>query len=152
MYTSKAFFFVRKTANYWRMVQKFPPLKQPLTNLNFLQIAENMGGKAVVKTSEALAAFAAAQFSSFDYVKPSPQELALEEIKALSGGPGSADPDLLEKNLRPQPQPLAKAGELARPPNAIRSASFLMQYVLLMQRILICAKRNYVSRNLHITN
>eukprot|EP00099_Drosophila_melanogaster_P017697 NP_608618.1 uncharacterized protein Dmel_CG17646, isoform A [Drosophila melanogaster] len=106
-------------------------------------IKENMGGKAVVKTSEALAAFAAAQFSSFDYVKPSPQELALEEIKALSGGPESADPDLLEKNLRPQPQPLAKAGELARPPNAIRSASFLMQYVLLMQRILICAKRNY---------
>jgi len=70
--------------------------------------------------------------------------LTLEEIKALSGPTEVVDPDHLEKSLQQQP-PAVNAKELAKPPNAIRSASFLMQYLLLMQRILICAKRNYVS-------
>ncbi|XP_039493676.1 ATP-binding cassette sub-family G member 4 [Drosophila santomea] len=111
-------------------------------------IKDNIGTKSL---GEALASVAQVQFSNFDYVKASPQELALEEIKALNGATEGTDPELLEKNLQPhphphpQPQKLASGSELARPAmaNAIRSASFLMQYVLLMQRILICAKRNY---------
>ncbi|XP_043651813.1 ATP-binding cassette sub-family G member 1 [Drosophila teissieri] len=111
-------------------------------------IKDNIGAKTL---GEALASVAQVQFSTFDYVKASPQELALEEIKALNGATEGTDPELLEKNLQPhphphpQPQRLASGSELARPAmaNAIRSASFLMQYVLLMQRILICAKRNY---------
>ncbi|EDW87280.1 ATP-binding cassette sub-family G member 4 isoform X1 [Drosophila yakuba] len=109
-------------------------------------IKDNIGTKSL---GEALASVAQVQFSNFDYVKASPQELALEEIKALNGATEGTDPELLEKNLQPHPHPqtqkLASGSEIARPAmaNAIRSASFLMQYVLLMQRILICAKRNY---------
>ncbi|KAH8305528.1 hypothetical protein KR018_002746 [Drosophila ironensis] len=95
-------------------------------------IKDNIAGKKTLlsKSSEDLPTVAMAQFSSFDYVKPARQELALEEIKAL---------DPREK----KPQPLANVNELAKPPNAIESASFIMQYLLLMKRILVCAKRNY---------
>nr|XP_016943648.1 ATP-binding cassette sub-family G member 1 [Drosophila suzukii]XP_016943656.1 ATP-binding cassette sub-family G member 1 [Drosophila suzukii]XP_036668677.1 ATP-binding cassette sub-family G member 1 [Drosophila suzukii] len=105
-------------------------------------IKDNIDGRSLGKSSRELPTVALAQFSSFDYVKASPQELALEEIKALSGPTEVVDSDHLEKSLQQQ-QPAVNAKELAKPPNVIRSASFLMQYLLLMQRILICAKRNY---------
>ncbi|KAH8307859.1 hypothetical protein KR059_001045 [Drosophila kikkawai] len=105
-------------------------------------ITDNIGSKTLSKSSQELHTVALAQFSSYDYVKPAPQELALEEIKALSGTPEITNQDLNEKNQQHK-QPLANVKELAKPSNASSSASFLMQYLLLMQRILICAKRNY---------
>ncbi|KAH8248918.1 hypothetical protein KR032_004308 [Drosophila birchii] len=101
-------------------------------------ITDNIGSKTLRKSSQELPTVALSQFSSYDYVKPAPQELALEEIKALSGSQ-----DLTEKSQQQQ-LPLANVKELAKPSNkGFSSASFLMQYLLLMQRILICAKRNY---------
>ncbi|KAH8282603.1 hypothetical protein KR054_008638 [Drosophila jambulina] len=106
-------------------------------------ITDNIGSKTLSKSSQELPTVALAQFSSYDYVKPAPQELALEEIKALSGSPEITSKDLTEKSQQLQQKPLANVKELAKPSNASSSASFLMQYLLLMQRILICAKRNY---------
>ncbi|XP_017130272.1 ATP-binding cassette sub-family G member 1 isoform X2 [Drosophila elegans] len=106
-------------------------------------IKDNIGGMTL---GEALSKVAQAQFSSLDYVKASPQELALEEIKALSGPSSTEIVDQdhsLEKPPQLKPFTNANANELANPSKAIKSASFLMQYLLLMQRILICAKRSY---------
>ncbi|KAH8381029.1 hypothetical protein KR200_008888 [Drosophila serrata] len=105
-------------------------------------ITDKIGSKTLSKSSQELPTVALAQFSSYDYVKPAPQELALEEIKALSGTPEITSQDLSQKNQQQQQQ-LANVNELAKSSNASSSASFLMQYLLLMQRILICAKRNY---------
>ncbi|KAH8412498.1 hypothetical protein KR009_002667 [Drosophila setifemur] len=104
-------------------------------------IKGNIAGKTLSKSSQDLPTVALAQFSSYDYVKPAPQELALEEIKALSGPIEMAGQDHVGK----KPKTLANASELAKPTSHANnnSASFLMQYLLLMQRILICAKRNY---------
>ncbi|EDW85318.2 LOW QUALITY PROTEIN: uncharacterized protein Dwil_GK18351 [Drosophila willistoni] len=82
-----------------------------------------------------------AQFSSFDYVKPAQQDLALEEIKALSGASKETTFELQEKQ---QSQSLANVTVTEKQQHLpISSASFLMQYLLLLQRILMCARRNY---------
>ncbi|KAH8317738.1 hypothetical protein KR074_008484 [Drosophila pseudoananassae] len=103
-------------------------------------IKDNIAGKTLSKSDQDLPTVALAQFSSFDYVKPAAQELALEEIKALSGTTDISGQDRFEKKHQ---QPIANVDELAKQPNAIQSASFIMQYLLLMKRILVCAKRNY---------
>lgn len=112
----------------------------------FPAIIDNIAGKTLSKSDQDLPTVALAQFSSFDYVKPAAQELALEEIKALSATTNISGQDRYEKKQ----QPLANVNELAKQPNAIQSASFIMQYLLLMKRILVCAKRNYVSRNFFV--
>lgn len=107
-------------------------------------VADTLGSKKLSSSGQELSTIDSVQFTRYSYVEPAQQELDLEEIKALTA---SAEP--LE-------QPLAKATahmELAnqmpltsKHNHEIISASFLMQYLLLMQRILICARRNYVSK------
>jgi len=90
-------------------------------------------------SNQELSTVALTQFSGFEFMKSGYQELPLKEMNV------SVDEATLEEPLANE-----KATELAnqmeaKPLEVIDSASFLMQYLLLMQRILICARRNYVS-------
>lgn len=74
------------------------------------------------------------KYSSYDYVKPVYNELALGEKKALNDDP-----------INTLDQLVPRKSITSNPLSAASPASFIMQYLLLMQRILICARRNYVS-------
>lgn len=100
-------------------------------------IKENIGGKKLSSSNQELSTVALTQFSGFEFMKSGYQELPLKEMNV------SVDEATLEEPLANE-----KATELAnqmeaKPLEVIDSASFLMQYLLLMQRILICARRNY---------
>ncbi|KAL7738711.1 hypothetical protein ACLKA6_017391, partial [Drosophila palustris] len=100
-------------------------------------IKENIGAKKLNTTSQELSTAALAQFSGYDYAKPGYQELPLKEINVP-----------VEESALEEPLANERATELAKqmetePPEVIVAASFLMQYLILMQRVLICAKRNY---------
>ncbi|XP_030384896.1 ATP-binding cassette sub-family G member 1 [Scaptodrosophila lebanonensis] len=111
-------------------------------------IKDNIEGNTLSKSSTDLPTVALAQFSAFEYVKPAANDLALEETKALNASP---QPQLQTEQLQdgqqqqlPQPpQTLATQSQYFVNERDISSASFLMQYLLLMQRILVCARRNY---------
>ncbi|SPP79357.1 ATP-binding cassette sub-family G member 4 [Drosophila guanche] len=133
---------------YYEDVDRYRYMSSTDVSRLMATIKDNIGAKELSTSSQMLPTVALAQFSSYDYVKPAQQELALEEIKALSG---STELELVDQeqseNQQQQQLPLANVKatvkELAKPSNATSSASFLMQYVLLMQRIMICARRNY---------
>lgn len=74
------------------------------------------------------------KYSSYDYVKPVYNELGLGEKKALNDDP-----------INTLDQLVPRKSITSKPLSAASPASFIMQYLLLMQRILICARRNYVS-------
>ncbi|XP_065356936.1 ATP-binding cassette sub-family G member 1 [Calliphora vicina] len=88
---------------------------------------------------------ASLQLPTFEYVKPSAEELALEEAKALNTTDDNTDEPQQQEQQHEQQQP-------QQPPSKslididsknVVKASFFMQYLLLLKRILICSKRNY---------
>lgn len=83
------------------------------------------------------------KFSSYDYVKPAYNELGLEEKKALNDPIDTLDQLVAQAADRELAGP--RKSVTAMQLSAASPASFVMQYLLLMQRILICARRNYVS-------
>ncbi|EDV94194.1 ATP-binding cassette sub-family G member 1 [Drosophila grimshawi] len=102
-------------------------------------LKDAIGGKQRSASSEALPEVSLDQLSSYSYFKPAQQELALDEIRALN-----APIDTAEQPLANETAPVKG---LANQPNEqlkpVVPASFLMQYLLLMKLILICARRNY---------
>lgn len=111
-----------------------------------------MSGKKLNTSAQELSTLGMSQLARYSYVEPSQQELGLEEIKALNAPAADeleqplaagtiADPD-------PDPSQTAKTSKKLR--TDVISASFLMQYLLLMQRILICARRSYVSSKIPV--
>ncbi|KAH8404774.1 hypothetical protein KR222_001227 [Zaprionus bogoriensis] len=99
-------------------------------------IKGNIVSKKLSASVQELSATDLNTFPSFDYVKAAYNELGLEEQKALNDPAGVLD-QLVAK---------ATTADLANPAkqlSATSPASFVMQYLLLMQRILICARRNY---------
>lgn len=125
------------------MVQLLPNLTRNCS------ITDNIVGKKLSVSEQELSPVDLNKFSSYDYVKPAYNELGLEETKALN------EPIDTLNQLVAQ----AQDRQLAEPRKSVPSkqlsaacpASFIMQYLLLMQRILICARRNYVStRNICI--
>lgn len=105
-------------------------------NFVLFSIAENIDNKTCNQASKSLRQFPSsttAQYPSYDYVKPAAvaaavaDELALEEIKALTGS-----------------KVITKASHTLNKSD-IMQASFGMQYLLLLKRILVCSRRNYVS-------
>nr|XP_014086513.2 ABC transporter G family member 6 [Bactrocera oleae] len=85
------------------------------------------------------------KFTAFDYVKPAADDVALEEIKSLKASVGTRE------KLDDKDGDVCSAGR--RKINGRRytaykvlhteQASFIMQYFLLLNRIFICARRNY---------
>ncbi|TDG45126.1 hypothetical protein AWZ03_008464 [Drosophila navojoa] len=114
-------------------------------NVNSPQIVtvmkDSMVSKKLSASGQELSRIDAVQFTRYSYVEPAQQELDLEEIKALN-----APTESLEQPLAKATENMELANQMTLTSNQnhdIISASFLMQYLLLMQRILICARRNY---------
>lgn len=92
------------------------------------------------------------KFTAFDYVKPAADDVALEEIKSLKASVGTRE------KLDDKDGDVCSAGR--RKINGRRytaykvlhteQASFIMQYFLLLNRIFICARRNYVSLTFYL--
>jgi len=93
-------------------------------------------------SNQELSSVALTQFSGFEFMKSGYQELPLKEMN-VSVDEATLEEDTLANEKATE---LANQMELKPPLEVIDSASFLMQYLLLMQRILICARRNYVSK------
>ncbi|XP_005179745.1 ATP-binding cassette sub-family G member 1 [Musca domestica] len=102
---------------------------------------ELMDGSSIVHPSKKTK-----NFPAFDYTKPVVinDELALEEMKALADGGGNKHPTSVDDMEMPhEKQPLNKAeAGLTFNTEQFTKASFFMQYLLLMNRIFICAKRS----------
>ena len=84
------------------------------------------------------------QLPTFDYVKPSADELALEEMKALNTTDNNCTDGHAQQQPVQHPQKQSVTFNDIDYKN-VGQASFFMQYLLLLQRILVCSKRNYVS-------
>ncbi|EDW64393.1 ATP-binding cassette sub-family G member 1 [Drosophila virilis] len=125
--------------------------QKPYTNhLNVSRIVttirDSMSGKKLNTSSQELSTLGMSQLARYSYAEPSQQELGLEEIKALNApAPDELDQPLAEGTIAdpdPNPDQTAKTSK-KKLRTDVSSASFLMQYLLLMQRILICARRSY---------
>lgn len=78
-----------------------------------------------------------------DYVKPSAEDVALEEMEALNSSENHTEESELQ---RKQQQKHESSAIINIDSRNVAKASFFMQYLLLFKRILVCSKRNYVSR------
>lgn len=100
-------------------------------------------------------------FPTFDYVKATTDDFALEEMKALKASPATDlklnddeddEVDALEQR-QPRQQPEQSTTTTVATKDDIVTfdtekfvkASFFMQYLLLLNRIFICARRSSVS-------
>lgn len=91
------------------------------------------------------------KLTAFDYVKPASDDLALEEVKSLNASVGTRA-KLDDKDGNVCSAGRAKiSGQRYTTFKALHTeqASFTMQYFLLLNRIIICARRNYVSFTFH---
>ncbi|KAM8715688.1 hypothetical protein ACLKA7_002695 [Drosophila subpalustris] len=122
---------------YYEDADNYPQMGRDDMSQIITSIKENIGAKKLNSSSQELSTAALAQFSGYDYAKPGYQELPLKEINVP-----------VEESALEEPLANERATELAKqmetePKEVIVAASFLMQYLILMQRVLICAKRNY---------
>lgn len=116
---------------------------------HYFSFTDNIGGKKMSVSEQELSPVDLNKFSSYDYVKPAYNELGLEEKKALNDPIDTLDQLVAQASDRELAGP--RKSVTAKQLSAASPASFVMQYLLLMQRILICARRNYVStRNICI--
>ncbi|KAH8263218.1 hypothetical protein KR044_006212 [Drosophila immigrans] len=125
---------------YYEDASRYPYVNTDDVSRIITTLKENIGGKKLSSSAQELSTLAITQFSSYDYAKPGYQELPLKEINASTHN-NDADNEDNDEEIGE-----IRSAELADNLGAdgkIGSASFLMQYLLLMQRILICAKRNY---------
>ncbi|XP_075153703.1 ATP-binding cassette sub-family G member 1-like [Haematobia irritans] len=88
-------------------------------------------------------------FSSCDYAKPATDDLALEEMKALKTTPVDGHMDITnghaiddEHHNQMDKQKSCNDDELTFDTEKFTKASFLMQYLLLLNRIFLCSRRN----------
>lgn len=79
-----------------------------------------------------------------DYVKPSSEEVALEEMEALNASDNHTEESELQTAKHHNSKHESSAIVDIDSRNVVK-ASFFMQYLLLFKRILVCSKRNYVS-------
>ncbi|XP_034472600.1 ATP-binding cassette sub-family G member 1 [Drosophila innubila] len=122
---------------YYEDADNYPYIGSDDMSQIITSIKENIAAKKLSSSSQELSTAALAELSSYDYAKAGYQELPLKEIN-VSVEESTLDEPITNEGITE----LANTME-TEPHEVIDSASFLMQYLILMQRILICAKRNY---------
>ncbi|KAH8392221.1 hypothetical protein KR215_003569 [Drosophila sulfurigaster] len=128
---------------YYEDASRYPYVNTDDMSRILSTIKENIGGKKLSSSAQELSTLAITQIASFDYAKPGYEELPLKEINAR---PQNNDDDKDNVNENDVEIADVRSTELAiglETSGKIESASFLMQYLLLMKRILVCARRNY---------
>lgn len=107
-------------------------------NFTHIQFTDNIEANKLSVSEQELTPVDLNKFTSYDYVKPVYNELGLGEKKAFNDPINTLDQLVPRKSIT------------SKPLSAGSPASFIMQYLLLLQRILICARRNYVSTSENI--
>ncbi|KAH8378223.1 hypothetical protein KR093_010243 [Drosophila rubida] len=122
---------------YYEDASRYPYVSSDDMSRIMTTLKENIGGKKNLSSSaQELSTLAITQFASYEYAKSGYQEVPLKELNApLDNSAGNVDEIATVRSTELANQ--LEANEKIAP------ASFLMQYLLLMQRILICARRNY---------
>lgn len=104
--------------------------------------------EACSKIASNLKRFPAAisKLTAFDYVKPAADDVSLEEMKTLNAR-ATTNAMMDDSDNEVGSAARTKSNDRYTAYKAVRTeqASFIMQYFLLLNRIFICARRNYVS-------